>query len=292
MPLTLVPPRKGKSPNYRLRGTVKAGHKSKYIDETTGVTDRRRAEEIRSRRENEVLDELIHGVKPRHSFTEAAVNYAETLAPGSTQRLAIIGKIRKTDGKVSPCLVSDFDGWTVNAINQEAVDAVIDRRFSSHKPGTIVRNLITPLTGVLNWAAARKWCDKPSFERPTFKDKRTRWASEDEIVQLVTHASPHSRPLVLFLILTGCRISEALRVEWEDVDLNARWLVFRNTKRNKQGEDAVGEDRGVPLHHQLIITLANMPDKRTGPIFKTDPRSPGRGEPYRDSNGETGGGSR
>ena len=77
MPLTLVPPRKGLSRNYRIRGTVKAGDKSRYIDETTGVAIRERADE----------DELIHGLKPRRSFVEAAVNYAETLADHSTQRL-------------------------------------------------------------------------------------------------------------------------------------------------------------------------------------------------------------
>jgi integrase len=285
MPLTLVPPRRGRSRNYRIRGTLRGVH----IDETTGVADRERAEAIRVRRENEILDELIHGVKPRHSFAEAAVNYAATLAPGSTQRLAIIGHQRK-DGRLSPCLVSDFDGWMVDAIDQDAADKAIEKRFAGKKPGTLVRSFITPLTGVLNWAAKRGWCKEPSFERPKFKDRRKRWASEEEINRLIASATRHFLALLLFLILTGCRLSEALRLDWEDVDLNARWLVFRNTKRDKQGEDAEGEDRGVPIHGQLVIALANLPGKRIGRVFRTDPRSPGRGEPYRDSDGESGGG--
>jgi integrase len=294
MSLTLVPPRKGFSRNYRIRGKVTAGDKSRDINETTRLADRDRAEAYRVRRENEILDELIHGIKPRHRFEEAAVNYAETLAEGSTQRLAIIGKIRKKDGELSPCLVSDFAGRMADMIDQEAVDQVIRQRFAKHKPGTIVRSLITPLTGVLNWAAKRGWCKEPAFDRPKFKDKRTRWASEDELARLTAKASAHFLSLLLFLILTGCRLSEAFALEWEDVDLAARWLVFRNTKREKQGEDAEGEDRGVPIHPQLVIVLANLPvpkdGKRTGRVFKTNPRSPSRGAPYRISTGEDGGG--
>ena len=107
---------------------------------------------------------------------------------------------------------------------------------------------------------------------------------------LVAAASVHFRALLLFLLLTGCRISEALRLEWEDINLQTRWLVFRNTKRNKRGPDQPGEDRGVPIHRQLVIVLANLSGERSGRVFKTDPRSPGKGAPYRDGNGETGGG--
>jgi len=289
--LTLVPPRKGYSHNYRIRGKVTAGDKSRDINETTGLADRERAEAYRVRRESQILDELIHGIKPRHTFAEAAVNYAATLAERSTQRLAIIGKIRKTDGQLSPCLVTDFTGRPVDAIDQEAVDEVIGARLADRRPGTIVRNLITPLTGVLNWAAKRGWCPPPHLERPKFKDKRKRWATEDEIARLAAGAGAHFYSLLLFLILTGCRLSEAFLLEWEDVDLGARWLVFRNTKRDKQGEDAEGEDRGVPIHPQLVIGLANLPgDHRSGRVFRTDPRSPGRGAPYRISTGEEGGG--
>jgi len=42
-------------------------------------------------------------------------------------------------------------------------------------------------------------------------------------------------------------------------------------------------DRGVPIHRQLVIALANLPGPRTGRVFLTDRRSPGRGAPYRDS---------
>ena len=51
MSLKLVPPREGRSRHWRIRGTIKG----QYIDESTGVSSQTRAEEIRIKRENELL---------------------------------------------------------------------------------------------------------------------------------------------------------------------------------------------------------------------------------------------
>ena len=252
--------------------------------------DEARADEIRGRRQAEIYDELIHGKKPSHPFKEAAVNYAATLAEGATQRFAIVGHIRR-DGSISPCLIEDFGEWPVDRVNQEAVDRLIQQRFAGRAPATIDRHLITPLTGVLNWAARRGWCARPYFERPKYRSKPRRPASPDELERLAAAASPHFLPLLLFLSLTGARLSEALRLDWPDVDLKRRWLVLRNTNRGKRGPDHPGEDRGVPIHQQLVLALANLPgDHQGGRVFKTDPRSPGKGAPYPEIHGESGGG--
>src|SRR5262249_22772989 len=96
-------------------------------------------------------------------------------------------------------------------------------------------------------------------------------------------------------MLTGARLSEALKLQWPDVNLQQRWLVFRGTKRNKKprtrramrrDDDRGGEDRGVPIHPQLQMALANLPaDHSEGPVFKTrfgrayaEKRRPGGGQ--------------
>jgi integrase len=272
MPLTLVPPRKGKSQNYRIRGTVRG----RYINETTGAANRALAEAIRIKREEQLLQESVFGTRASRTFNEAAIGYIEAVAPTGTQRDMVIGRIRR-DGTIAPCLVSDFGDWLVDKIDQEVVDTVIRSRFAGRKPGTIVRDLITPLTAVLTWAAKRKWCDVPHFERPKYDDRRRRWVNREEAERLLGAASPHLRPLLLFLMFSGARIGEAVRLEWCDVDLGARWMVFRNTKN--------GEDRGVPIHRDLVAALANLPGNRTGRVFRTN-----LGRPYADHENYGGGG--
>ncbi len=279
MPLTLVPPRQGRSKNYRIRGTVRGIH----IDETTGVASRELADAIRIRREGQVLQESIFGVRASRGFAEAAIAYVEKVRPRGTQRAAIIGRTRR-DGTVSACLVSDFGSRLVSAIDQAALDEVAAGRFGGKKPGTVQRQLIAPLVSVLRFAAKRKWCDTPIFERPRYDDRRRRWASYEEADRLIASAALHLRPLLLFLMLTGARMTEAIELEWSEVDLVRRWIVFRGTKRGS-GPDAAGEDRGVPLHPQLVAVLANLPAKeKTGRVFLTN-----RGRPYGDRREQGGG---
>lgn len=58
-------------------------------------------------------------------------------------------------------------------------------------------------------------------------------------------------------------MSEALELDWRDVDLDARWAVLRDTKRK-------GEDRGIPLHEQVVEMLAKTPEhRRHGNVFLT-----------------------
>jgi len=290
MPLTLVDPRPGKTPNYGIRGTLKVGNRSKTIFESAGVSDKKLARQVLKVREQEIYGELVAELDgtaklASHTFEEAALGYLEASKAQSTQRDAVL-RIRQ-DGKMGPCLVSYFGARLVKEIDQTAVDEAILEHFAGRAPGTIQRYLIGPLTQVLNWAAkpGRKWCDRPEFEKLDFDDRRKRWASEEECRRLVAAAvatqpctaknirewqQTYFRTLILFLLLTGCRISEALELDWSDVDLATRWAVFHNTKRNKRGQDKPGEDRGIPLHRQLIAALSSLPgDHRTGPVFTT-----------------------
>jgi integrase len=68
---------------------------------------------------------------------------------------------------------------------------------------------------------------------------RTRVLTDGEVRDVVA-ALPHSfRYLVAFLHQTGCRVSEALKLEARDVDLDLKRVTFRDTKS--------GGDRTVPL---------------------------------------------
>ena len=98
---------------------------------------------------------------------------------------------------------------------------------------------------------------------------------------LMSHAAPHLRPLIHFLLCTGARLSEALYLDWSDVDLPAAVAVFRDTKNSR--------DRAAALP-PLAVMLANLPyddeglRTRSGPVFRRDD-----GEPYVDRQGLEGG---
>jgi integrase len=57
--------------------------------------------------------------------------------------------------------------------------------------------------------------------------------------------------LCIFYLYTGCRLSEALRLDWADVDLAASHVLIRETKN--------GDARPVFLPESAVIALANLP---------------------------------
>ncbi len=241
--------------DWNDRGTVRGA----CVYETAGTADPAKAEEYRARREAQLWDRTVIGERGSHSFGEAALIYLQTRQPGPSFRVTL------------KRLVDQFEHWPVDKIDQNTLDNYIAAHHAKSAPGTVIRAVITPVTAVLRVAAKRGWCDQPAFERPKVPMHATRWLSHDEAGHLIAACAPHLKPLVVFLLHTGARLSEALRLDWSNVDLKARRVVFMNTKN--------GEHRGVPLNNDVFLALANLPH-REGHVFLTP-----AGRPYYDSGG-------
>ncbi len=71
MPLDLK--RRPKSPYWIIRGTLRGIR----VEESTGTSDKRIAEEIRAKREAEILAESVYGRRATSTFAAAALSYLE-----------------------------------------------------------------------------------------------------------------------------------------------------------------------------------------------------------------------
>lgn len=259
MPIKLI--RITGRPNFYLRGTIRG----RSVFETTGTADQAAAEEIRIKKEAEILHESIHGKRLTKSFAEAADAYLS--APGASENV---------ERFILP-LDEHFGRKMLHEITQDEIDAYVRLRYAGKASATVLRNVVTPLTAVLNFAARRKWCDAPSFERPADSRGSERWASYDEASALLSAAAPHIQPLLLTFLYTAARMSELLDLVWDDVDLDRRWAVFRDTKNDTS--------RGVPLHAAVVAELGALPRSKADPhVFLTP-----AGERYFDSGREAGG---
>src|SRR5258708_15372927 len=137
-------------------------------------------------------------------------------------------------------------------INQAAADAAVAAIVGKDAaPATKRRAAYAPLTAILTHAHARGWCDKPGFQMPALPRGKPRWLTPAEALRLVEAAAPHLRPLLLFILCTGARLSEALYLDWADVDLPAAKAVFRDTKN--------GTDRAAGLPEAAVMRLARLP---------------------------------
>ncbi|MDF7674650.1 hypothetical protein PT277_04680 [Acetobacteraceae bacterium ESL0709] len=102
-------------------------------------------------------------------------------------------------------------------INQAKVDS---------SPATKKRAVNTPISALLRFAVQRGWCDVPVFASIKIKEKSVTFLYPGEIRMLIEMAAPHLEPLLVFLVGTGARASEAIELEWEQRDLRGRMVVL------------------------------------------------------------------
>jgi integrase len=237
MPLKLV--QRPGSPHWQIVGSVRGIR----VRESTGTSDRRKAEESRARRENEILDQSIHGRPATVTFASAVVSY---LTHGG-------------EGRNLEKLVKELGNRRLAEIDQELIDATARKLYPGCKPSSHARRIYTPVSAVLRHAASYGWCAERTFRRPAVSPVKTRWLRPAEAQRLIEACSPHMARMVLFMLYTGGRVSEVLYLDWSNVDLSRQHAIFTDTKN--------GEERGVPLHPAIVAMLANL-DHREGAVFR------------------------
>jgi integrase len=241
-------------PHWYMHGTVRGIS----IRESTGVADQKAAEAIRARREWEIIQRSVFGAEATATFVSAAVSYLE--AGGEPTYLRPI--------------IARIGSMPLAKIDQATIERTALALYPHCSSATLNRQAYTPIAAVLNHAAKRGLCAHRVIERPEQPKGRVRWLTFEEAERLIAACSLHLRPLVLFLLGTGARISEALYLDWRELDLANAHVTFLETKN--------GDHRGVPLHSRVVDELRRLA-YREGRVFRTN-----RGLPYAEK--ESGGG--
>lgn len=153
-------------------------------------------------------------------------------------------------------LLTHFGTAPVDHITGEAVQQAAKKLYPGRAAATVVRQVYTPMTAILNTAAGEGWCAAPKFKRPKVIKRQMQAASPEWFEALLTEAPPRLAALLCFMATTGCRITEAL---FADFDLkNCRAIIGRD-KRGKPKEVA------YPVWVQAMI--ANLPPSNSRSIF-------------------------
>lgn len=106
----------------------------------------------------------------------------------------------------------------------------------------------------------------PAYRSPGPKPVHLEIEKQDA---LLDQYNPLVRPLFLTLCFQGCRVGEALRLDWSGVDLDHRHITFWDTKN--------GDYRRVPMHGRVHRALSDINRERSGPVFHSR-----LGRPFRD----------
>lgn len=242
----------GAAEGYRVRQRAGSDNKAVAREEATAI-------------ELQILrDHHLGSRRVERGFAFAVTSYLESQS-----------RSRGT-GMLVNRLFQHFGNVPLAAINQEAVDrARILFLKDDASPGTVRRNLIVPLRAILMHAHRRGHCEPPRFELPKEPEGRTDFLLPDQAEQLLANAG-HIRPLLTYLLCTGCRIGEALALDWSQVDL-------RGARANVWGDQTkAGRRRVVELPPAAVAALGGLAHRDGFVFLRSD------GEPYR-ATGDGGG---
>lgn len=150
----------------------------------------------------------------------------------------------------------------VSSITTLDIERLIEYYLSrDNKPATINRKLAVVSRALSHARHLGVRLQEIRIRRLREDGSRTRVLTKQEQTALLETAeslSPSFAFYLRFLLVTGCRVSEALKLAWGHIDLERGWVRFERTKSDTP--------RGVPIPEDVVAVLSDL--KRGG---KTSP---------------------
>ncbi len=230
---------------WHYRGTV-AGRR---LRGTTGTSDKATAQRIIAEKEAREWKCSLDGPESILTFSTAAMLYRQADKPTRF--------LRKIEDYWKDAPVKDI---SPGAIKQAAITL-----YPEASAATRNRQVIVPTQAIINHAAEMKLCNHIRVQRFQVTKKVKEPATWEWVSQFMHAANPHLGALACFMLLTGARVSEALNVQWSDVDLSKARAIIKATK--------IGEEREAHLPPALVAAIANIEGERHGKVFKYSSRS-------------------
>ena len=151
----------------------------------------------------------------------------------------------------------------ITDIDQACVDILVRKCKSMGNGNATINRKLTALSVMLKFAVERGYITSiPVIKKMRENNELHVWFTEEEKSKMVTilnnNGKAHISNLILFLCDTGLRVSEALRLKWEDC-INGNITVWKS-KTDKP--------RTIPQTQQVMDILETLPKDVRGPFYE------------------------
>ena len=256
MPLKLIPPgRRRGNPFYLARGRIR-GKLYEYSTETAdkAVAEVRltelAADILKGDPDPEPADEQPVADQPK-TFALAVIAYRNFANPSNRE----IQNLDRLIDVLGPRLCAD--------LTQDDLVAAARQIYPGAKASSLNRSAITPASYVLHYAAANKWCPEWRIKRFREDPPETKALRNPDVDTLKEAAWHHCiSPVTVMLDVLfgqGPRITEALGLTWERLDLSREMWLAWDSKGKKWRWKALDQD--------VAASLDCLPGPRVGQVF-------------------------
>ena len=226
---------------------------SKPLQQSTGTTDRREAQEVHDRVAHSRWEQARLGVKPRHDWQEAAERWVLETSHKATHR-DDIAKLR--------WLHPYLGHKQLDEIDRTLIDNIKFAREKLASPGTTNRYM------ALIRAILRRACDEwewiervPKFKMFKEAEGRIRSLTPPEFKRLVQELPEHLADMAVFAVATGLRQANVKGLEWRQVDLDRKHAWIPGSKHKN------GRPHSVPLNEMAVSVLSRQVGKHATRVF-------------------------
>jgi integrase len=243
-----MPFRKAGSPYWQYDRTITVAGQRYRLRGSTGARSKPEAREVEEAEVRAARARILHGpAKVVLTLDQAIGTYCANVArhqPSWRTTRSQAKILRAGLGKATP--LPDITAATLTEH--------IARRRAVVSNATVNRE-IQLLRRVLAYAGKNLAAAVPDIDWRALAlrepHERSRELTATEQARLFRHLRTDFHPLVRFCLIAGCRVGNAVRLEWRDVDFQARVIVLREMKGD--------EHHAIPMTAQLLVLLANQP---------------------------------
>jgi integrase len=250
--MTMALCRRNTSKIWWTRFTPPGG--GKRIRKSTETEDRLKAQQFEDQLKAELWRVHKLGDKPRRTWKEAVVRWLRE-------------KRHKANHSEDKRLLRILHGYIgeryLDEITRDVVDTLTQRRLNDNVSNATVNRMLQVLRAILR--AARddwEWVDRiPKVRMLPEPKRRVRWITREEADRLLNALPGHIAAMARFTLSTGLRESNVTRLEWSQVDLEARraWVHADQAK----GRRAIA----VPLNAEAMVVLREQVGKHPTRVF-------------------------
>jgi integrase len=200
---------------WQISGTINGN----IIRQSSGTESKKEAEQVLKQLENLYYDKLAGKKKHWPTLREASEDYIDS----KSLHIHHINQIFKVTDKFGHVLVNeirpDFSHHIKSCLTPGIKNSSINR-------------VIVVIQALVNVQMKKMNSQPIKLEKYKTEETKITWHNNTEFDLLLSNAGK-LRPLVCFLYYTGCRISEAINLQWSDIDYEEKLISVYMSKTKK-----------------------------------------------------------
>lgn len=225
----------------------------KTVQRSTGTSDKIEAQEFHDKLKVQLWEQERLGIKPSRSWKEAVVKWLAETSEKATH-LEDKSKLAWLDSFLGNLMLDD--------INLDCIDRIRTAKLEEASKSTVNRYLALIRSILIRARDEWEWIEKAPKIR-LFKENniRERSLTIEQAKVLLNELPAHQRSTVLFALTTGLRLSNVVKLEWAQVNLDLKhaWIKGKDSKNRRP--------IAIPLNDVAIEVLKQQLGKHSERVF-------------------------